>query len=241
MFAKHAHDFPNGEALRDALDAHNVHFTETVEQSKAISRIHGFFIVISASGMCEAGRIRHHLRDWLWRDEATILLVGFQAQGTLGRLLLDGASRVRLMGEEVQVRASIRSIDLYSGHADVEELVSWLSERQPIGGAVFLTHGEREAIDALKARLAASLPGTPVVVPAIDEAFAVTGGIPKLLARERPARIEPEAAGRMDWNNDLSRLLLDISDATARAADEKSRKVIIRRLRRALADTDPVT
>jgi len=118
VFETHAHALENGDALVRALHAHHVHFTESVEQSKAIGRFRGFHIVIAASGMCEAGRIRHHLKNWLWRDEGTVLLVGFQAQGTLGRILHDGATRVRIQGEEIQVRAQIRSLDVYSGHAD---------------------------------------------------------------------------------------------------------------------------
>src|SRR5690606_1516151 len=129
IFDRHAREIERGEALRDALRARQVRFTETVEQSRGIGRIRSIHIVIAASGMCEAGRIRHHLRDWLWRPDATVLFVGYQAQGTLGRVLQDGAARVRLMGEEVQVRARIRSIDLYSGHADGPDLAAWAAAR----------------------------------------------------------------------------------------------------------------
>ena len=108
IFERHAGEIEDGEALRRALNSPWVRFTESVEQSKAIDRIHSFYIVIAASGMCEAGRIRHHLKAWLWRQEATVLLVGYQAQGTLGRILQDGAARVRIMGEEIQVRARVR-------------------------------------------------------------------------------------------------------------------------------------
>ena len=115
-----------------------VRFTETVEQSKAIGRLRGFHIILSASGMCEAGRIRHHLRNWLWHTGATVLLVGYQAQGTLGRILQDGAREVRIMGEQIRVGAAIRSLDVYSGHADAQELVEWIAERQPVRGTIFL-------------------------------------------------------------------------------------------------------
>lgn len=84
VFEKHAGDMANGDALLETLQDRQVRFTESVEQSKAIDRFRGFHIVIAASGMCDAGRIRHHLKEWLWRGTATILFVGFQAQGTLG-------------------------------------------------------------------------------------------------------------------------------------------------------------
>jgi glycosyltransferase involved in cell wall biosynthesis len=82
--------------------------------------------------MCDAGRVRRHLKEWLWRREGTVLLVGFQAQGSLGRILQEGAKRVRIQGEEIEVRAAIRSLDLYSGHADARELERWIAARAPI-------------------------------------------------------------------------------------------------------------
>ena len=233
IFAKHAGEIEDGEALR-ALGARQVRFTETVEQSKAIDRIRSFYIVIAASGMCEAGRIRHHLKAWLWRDEATVLLVGFQAQGTLGRILLDGAPRVRLMGEEVQVRARIRSLDLYSGHADGPELSAWMRKRLPVSQSVFLVHGEVAAIEGLKERLRGFLDGDRIIAPALDSAFELTPSGARPIETERPARITPERVGRTDWDNELSELLLEIGDAVGRAADERAKRVVIRRLRRAL-------
>lgn len=232
VFEKHAGDIGNGEALRQAFRSPQVRFTESVEQSKAIARIRGFHVVIAASGMCEAGRIRHHLKEWLWREAATILFVGFQAQGTLGRILLDGASRVRLMGEEVQVRARIRSVDLYSGHADGPELAAWLAARGRISGAVFLTHGETHAIDGLKQRLLRAKADLRVLTPALDSAFTLGGEAFRQI--EGPARLAPDSAGQRDWHNELSNLILDIDDAVAQAADERARKQIIRRLRNAL-------
>ena len=234
VFEKHAGDIGNGEALRQALRAPQVRFTESVEQSKAIARIRGFHIVIAASGMCEAGRIRHHLKEWLWREAATILFVGFQAQGTLGRILLDGASRVRLMGEDVQVRARIRSVDLYSGHADGPELATWLAGRGAVFGAVFLTHGETHAIDGLEERLRHNQSGLRIVTPTLDSAFTLEGET--LYRVEAPARLAPDSAGRRDWHNELSNLILDIDEAVAQAADERARKQIIRRLRKALVE-----
>ena len=99
----------------------NLRFTETVSESKAIEKLSAFHIIIAASGMCDAGRIRHHLKRWLWNWKATVLLTGFQARGTLGRFLDDGAKAVRIQGEEIKVAARIRRIDDYSGHADSSE------------------------------------------------------------------------------------------------------------------------
>ncbi|MGF7159646.1 metallo-beta-lactamase family protein [Rhodoligotrophos appendicifer] len=236
VFQRHLRELADGPALKRAFDAHNVRFTDTVEQSKAISRVRSFYIVIAASGMCEAGRIRHHLKDWLWREEATILLVGYQAQGTLGRILLQGATKVRLMGEEILVRAHIRSLDLYSGHADGPELVSWITARRPISGNLFLVHGEQDALEALKQRVKGPMADLPVFIPALDEAFDLSGPVAQPIASDRPARIPPDQAGHLDWHNDLSKLILDINDSVAQAADERARNVIIRRLKRALTD-----
>ena len=234
VFDDHATDIQEGALLRESLRSHHVHFTESVEQSKAIGRIRGFHIVIAASGMCEAGRIRHHLKNWLWRDDATVLLVGFQAQGTLGRILQDGAARVRIQGEEVLVRARIRSLDLYSGHADGPELAAWVAERRPLRQALFLVHGETGAIEALRARCLPLLPEAQIAMPALDAGYELTATGPRDLATAKPARLPPEKLGRLDWHNDLSRLLLDISAAIDQAADEKAKDAVMRRLRRAL-------
>ena len=99
-------------------------------------------VIISASGMCEAGRIRHHLKHNLWRPESTILFVGYQAVGTLGRLLVEGVDEVRLFGEPIQVRAQIRKLVGMSGHADKEGLIEWLGGFEEKPKKVFLVHGE---------------------------------------------------------------------------------------------------
>lgn len=99
-------------------------------------------VIISASGMCEAGRIRHHLKHNLWRKECTILFVGYQANGTLGRALVDGAKKVKLFGEEILVNATIKTLKGVSGHADKKGLMEWISHFSPKPKAVFVVHGE---------------------------------------------------------------------------------------------------
>ncbi|MCC6735423.1 MAG: MBL fold metallo-hydrolase [Bauldia sp.] len=238
VFRKHAHALANGASLLHALDSPNLRFTESADESKALDRLDGFHIVIAASGMCEAGRIRHRLRNWLWRPEATILFVGYQAQGTLGRILLDGAPAVRIQGDEIKVRARLRSLDLYSGHADGPELVRWLGQRQPIGGTVFLTHGEPASLIALRDRLGAPSAAGNVVLPLIDEVYDLKPSGAVRLKAEEPPRIDPDRIARLDWHNDLSRLYLDIGAAVEAAADERARQAVIRQLRRALEGTE---
>ncbi|MDB5571186.1 MAG: ribonuclease [Hyphomicrobiales bacterium] len=231
VFSEHARDLQDGAAFLRAMRAPMVRFTESTEQSKSIGRLRGFHIVIAASGMCDAGRIRHHLKNWLWRFEATVLLVGYQAQGTLGRILLEGAPRVRIMGEQIEVRATIRSLDIYSGHADGPELERWVEKRLPVAGSVFLVHGEQDAMDALTARLGSAR----VLMPTLDQAFELTPARAAPVSAP-PARLQPESMAHLDWHNDLSRLILDLDEAVRREPDEKGRARVIRRLRRALAE-----
>lgn len=234
IFERHAGEIENGDVLLAALAAPNIRFTETVEQSKAINRMRGYFIVIAASGMCDAGRIRHHLKANLWRREATLLLVGFQAQGSLGRILRDGASRVRIQGEEVEVKAQIRQLDRYSGHADATELQSWVQKRLPVRHEVFLTHGEESGLNELKARLSTLLPMIRINAPILDEAFELTEEGARRVETGHLPRLLPANVARLDWHNELSRLLLDINQAMVKQADERGRAIVIRRLRRAL-------
>jgi metallo-beta-lactamase family protein len=236
IFKRHANELQNGDALLRGLASHHLHITESVEESKALAQFKGFHIIISASGMCDAGRIRHHLRNWLPDRKGTVLLVGFQAQGSLGRILQDGAKAVRIQGDDVIVRARISSIDSYSGHADAPELINWLAERKPIRQGVFLVHGEESAFEGFRARMTAAniIGSNHIYIPIMDDVFDIDAMHPIRLPQNRQRRISPEAAARRDWHNELSSLLLDINDAMDKAADERSRKVVIRRLKNAL-------
>lgn len=236
IFRSYARSLDNGDLLLRAFASPHVRFTESVEQSMALDQMHGFHIVISASGMCEAGRIRHRLRNWLWRPEATVLLVGYQAAGTLGRLLADGAPIVRMKGEQIDVRARIRKLDLYSGHADGPELATWLKKRLPVTGTVFMVHGEEKAIGGLRARLADSLPPERLVDPRLDGSFRLGHATAvEILDSARKPRLAPAQVGHTDWHNDYQSLLLDIQTEIGNAADERTRAKVIRRLRDALA------
>ena len=117
-------------------------FVEDVEESKALDRVTGGAVIISASGMCEAGRIKYHLRANLARRESTILITGFQAAGTFGRRLVDGAKRVRLLGEDIPVRADLYTLGGLSAHADRTALLTWLGHFRSKPRQVFVVHGE---------------------------------------------------------------------------------------------------
>lgn len=140
-----------------------LHFTASVEESKALNQIRSGAIIISASGMCDAGRIKHHLRHNLPRRECSVLITGFQAQGTLGRRLVDGAKRVRLFGEDVPVRAAIHTVGGLSAHADQRALLDWSARFQRPPQQTFVVHGEATAA-ALAERLRAQR-GWTVTVP----------------------------------------------------------------------------
>ncbi len=124
-----------------------LNITEGTEESRGLNADPTPKVIISASGMCDAGRIRHHLKHNLWRPECTILFVGYQADGTLGRRILDGAQRVRLFGEEVAVRARIVRFHGLSSHADRDGLVRWINAFSPRPKQVFVVHGEARAAE----------------------------------------------------------------------------------------------
>ena len=138
--------------------------TITSEESKMINFNDKPKVIISASGMCEAGRIRHHLKHNLWNRKSSIIFVGYQAEGTLGRLLLDGAKEVTLFGENVQVNAQIHNLEGFSGHADKDGLFAWLSGFQTVPKHVFLVHGEEESKKAFAYTVKEKLGYDPIVV-----------------------------------------------------------------------------
>lgn len=147
---------------RDAFIAHAenpfgfaaLHFSRTVDESKALNEAKGPMIVISADGMCEVGRIQHHLMHTLENPACTVLIVGFMAEGTLGRRLRDGSREVSIHGNPYAVRARVVALDAFSAHADWKETLEWLScsDRSRLK-RIFLVHGERGALTAMKGHL----------------------------------------------------------------------------------------
>ena len=136
------------ELVKDGTHMFNfpgLHLTETVDESKSLNEDHTPKVIISASGMCDAGRIRHHLKYNLWRADSAVVFVGFQSPGTLGRTLLDGTPSVKLFGEDVAVRAKVGNFQGLSSHADHDHLLDWIGHfKEPKPQHVFVVHGDRE-------------------------------------------------------------------------------------------------
>jgi metallo-beta-lactamase family protein len=160
---------------RSLLHGKWIHLHRTRAESEALNKMKGPAVIISSSGMLAGGRILHHCRQRLPHPENTLLITGYQAAGTLGRALLDGATSVRIHKGDVPVLAEIRDLKGLSGHADAGELMRWLSAVRTPPRAVFVTHGEVEAAQALAARIARER-GFAARVPAHGEAFDLAPG-----------------------------------------------------------------
>ena len=155
------------------LEFPGLKFTVTADESKALNESDEPAIIISASGMCEVGRIKHHLKHNLWNSNSTILFVGYQAPGTLGRTIVDGAEKVKIFGEEIAVNARIEYIEGYSGHADQEWLLNFVYSFINKPKHIFLVHGEEEGQEELKRKIEESVE-IPVTIPEFGQTFELT-------------------------------------------------------------------
>lgn len=151
-------------AGEDILNFPGLHFARTSDESMAINADKRPKIIISASGMCEAGRIRHHLKHNLWREDSTILFVGYQAEGTFGRHIINGAIEAKLFGEKIQVKAKVETIKGISGHADSDMLIDWLKNIKIKPQTVFVNHGAETSAEDLANRIFDEI-GVQAVVP----------------------------------------------------------------------------
>jgi metallo-beta-lactamase family protein len=181
----------------------------SAEDSKAINVDPEPKVILAASGMCEGGRIRHHLKHNLWRPECTVLFVGYQAAGTLGRALYDGEKTVKLFGEWVQVNCEIGFLPGKSGHADRDGLAAWLRGIKEMPKTGFVNHGEDKTTEAFAAYLAEEF-GYTAAAPYSGTEFDLLTG--EYLARPKGVRIKKESEGRVTANDLYSRLV-DAGDA----------------------------
>ena len=150
---------------RDPFHLPGLRFVRETADSIALNKIKGGAVIMAGSGMCTGGRVRHHLRHNLGREEATVIFVGFAARGTLARQIIDGAREVPIFGEQIPVRAKIHTINGFSAHADQAELLAWHEQARPKD--TFLVHGE----ESVMSRFAARLTDTHVEMPALNQTF----------------------------------------------------------------------
>ncbi|MGE5654741.1 MAG: MBL fold metallo-hydrolase RNA specificity domain-containing protein, partial [Bacillota bacterium] len=168
IFARHPEDFDEEtwamiQSGKSPFDYAGLQFTREVEQSRALNDLQGPAVIISASGMCEAGRIKHHLKHNLWRPGAQVLFVGYQAEGTLGRRIKDGSPEVTIFGEQIAVNARVNAIEGFSAHGDQEDLSHWISGFVKKPKRVFVTHGEPTSRRAWAETLASQFGLVPIV------------------------------------------------------------------------------
>lgn len=177
IFEKHKECYDE-EALKllakdiDPLYFENLKILESAEDSKTLNGKNGV-VIISSSGMCEAGRIKHHLKHNLWRSDSAIAFVGYQAEGTLGRRILDGEKKVKIFGEDIFVQAEIHSIPGLSGHADLNGILNWVRNiKQGVSSTIFITHGDVEASENLKEKLG-EITGAKTIIPELYDQFEI--------------------------------------------------------------------
>lgn len=237
VFIRHSSAMEDIEVNESELFRHpNFHLVQSVDESKAVNRIKGGAIIISASGMCNAGRIKHHLRSNIWRPESTILFVGYQSPGTLGHIITSGAKEVRIHGKDCKVAAEIRRLGNYSAHADQSELIDWILERGPATGGLFLNHGDDEARAELRRLLVErGLDGDQIFMPQFDERFElVAGDAAKSTGRPEP-RIDHDSLLR-DWHNDYAAFVLELGNRLQNADSASAKRALISKLQSVLEE-----
>ncbi|MDR0854621.1 MAG: MBL fold metallo-hydrolase [Clostridiales Family XIII bacterium] len=222
----------------DPLDFVNLRFTKTTDDSKALNADRTPKVIISASGMCEAGRIRHHLKHHLWDPKASIVFVGYQAEGTLGRKIIEGAKTVMLFGEEIYVNAQIHNLQGFSAHADKDGLIGWARGFEVKPKEYFLVHGEYQAKKDLAGFISEACGFEPTVIEQIGEfdltdldwvknedAKKTSGEEAAVTAVKPKASIDEEDKSKLldkikGINDNLENVLYEAKLAAAGAADD---------------------
>lgn len=236
VFARYVRELED-TAGSDIFDDPAIRYVNDVADSMRLNTLSGG-IILAASGMCEAGRIRHHLVHNLHRRDSTVLFVGFQAQGSLGRVISDGAQHVRISGRDIAVRAQIRRIDSYSAHADQEELLNWVAARAPISGSLFFDHGETDAIEELRRLAQARELASSLIVPGIGESYQLPSGAPAKRTRTGSDEIA-HALGR-DWQNDYADLTTNLKRKLEAIRSKEARERALQQMQRILDSCGPL-
>ena len=181
------------------LEFPGLKFTMTADESKALNEDQTPSIIISASGMCEVGRIKHHLKHNLWNPKSTILFVGYQAPGTLGYNIVNGDKKVKIFGEEIAVNARIEYIEGYSGHADQEGLMNFIYSFIQKPKHIFLVHGEEESQNVLKSKIEEET-NLPVTITNFGETFDLeeTATLTHTIERKIPVTLKTEVISRLE-------------------------------------------
>ena len=193
------------------LEFPGLKFTQTVEESKALNESDEPAIILSASGMCEVGRIKHHLKHNIWNPNSTILFVGYQAPGTLGRKIVDGEKKVRIFGEEFSVNARIEYIEGYSGHADQEWLLNFVYSFYTKPKHIFLVHGEEEGQEVLKDKLEENTE-ISVTIPSFGETYTLDESLTVEKTYELPKKYRPIRLEVLERINTLKEEVEDMAD-----------------------------
>lgn len=210
IYASKLYDFYDNETLEllnkgiDPIIFDNLKLLITSDESKMINEDATPKIILSASGMCDAGRIRHHLKHNLWRKDSTVLFVGYQSEGTIGRKLLDGASAVKLFGESIEVNAKIEMLDGISGHADKDMLLGWLGNMKKSPKAVFVNHGDDSVCDDFAHSVEEKL-GYNAIAPFSGDCYDLATG--QCIAKGRIVKLNKHSEGRKKANSLFERLV----------------------------------
>lgn len=209
------------------LDFPNLKFTRNTADSQMLNEDKSSKIIISASGMCEAGRIRHHLKHNLWDSRNSIVFVGYQAEGTLGRMLVEGAKEVKLFGEPIMVGAEIYNLEGFSGHADQKGLLDWLGGFQKEPKHIFLVHGETQSKIDFAAKVKEVFGYEPIVVNGNTEYELETG---EVLSREEVLREALDQEDIEKLKDKLATLKTDIDTVISSAEDVVSKQISLDKL-----------
>ncbi len=193
------------------LEFRGLQFTPSADESKALNEDHRPAIILSASGMCEVGRIKHHLKHNLWNPNSTILFVGYQAPGTLGRTIVDGAEKVKIFGEEIAINARVEYIEGYSGHADQTWLLNFIWSFTNPPKHVFLVHGEYEGQEELKRKIEDSSE-CKVTIPDFGESYELGEEGPMLLEETQEIEAYRKEFRRLDIIDRIEELKESIAD-----------------------------